>query len=302
MSSIRNVAVIGANGTLGPHVLAALLAAGAFTVTVLSRASSRSQYSAPIRVVTVPDGLDTASLTRALTGQDALVVTLAGTRTAEAMRLADACLAAGVRRFVPPDFGSCDSAEAATRALLPLYAGKARVRAHVAALADRSAGALSWTSLVTGHFFDYGLEHELLRFDVRRRTADLLDGGAARWSATNLHAVGLAVVAILQRPERTANRLLYIQSFNVSQRDVLAALERETGDAFEVTHSSAERVIGANRERAEAGDARAVEQIVSAHGLVAANWELTRTLSNEMLELPTESLEDTIRRVVSACK
>lgn len=295
---LKKIALVGANGHLGPYVLEQLLAEPSFTVTVLSRKSSKSTYSDRVQIVRVDDDMSTDSLIEALRGQDALVITMAGSRVEEQFRLADACMAAGVKRIIPADFGSCDSADDVTLKILPLYSGKKKVRDYVDELAAKPGSTLTWTAFVCGHFFDYGLKHVLLRFDIKKRKADILDGGDVKWSATNLATIGKATVRILLKEEETKNKLLYIQSFNTTQNEVLASFEKATGSKWTTTHSSAQEVIKTNRQKADEGDPEAVEEIVSAHGIVAANWEGKPTFANELLNLEKESLDEVTARCV----
>lgn len=151
---IRNVAIIGANGTLGPAILEALLSADAFNVTVLSRASSRSTFPSKVDLIKIPDdGGDGNTLTKLLSEQDALVVTIPASESSYITELAKASAQAGVQRFIPPDFGSVDSTDERCLSLVPLYRQKGLVREHLQKLAVDYT-SFSWTSLVCGHFFD----------------------------------------------------------------------------------------------------------------------------------------------------
>lgn len=100
--SIREVALLGADGKLGPHVLHALLAHG-FRVTILKRASSKSKddYAAGIKLERVPDDFDIDAVTEVVKGKDAVVVTIKGSNTEIQDKLAQACVKAGVTRFIP---------------------------------------------------------------------------------------------------------------------------------------------------------------------------------------------------------
>jgi len=295
---LLKVALIGANGTLGPVVLSALLSAPSLTVTVLTRSSSSSTYPPPIRTVLVPDSLSVPDLTTALRGQDALVITIIGTLVEEQIKLVDAAYAAGIKRVIPADFGSCDSADEYTLNLLPVMAGKARVRAHLEHLAQENGSVLSWTSIITGHFFDHGLEDRLLLFDLPQRKVRLLDGGEKRWSASTLERVGETVVRVLEMEEETRNKILYVQSFCVSQNEVLGVLEKVMGEKWSVEHVNAGELIERNREGVVKGDWDSVIEVVSVHGLVASNWEDKKGFANGLLGLKEENLEDTVRKVV----
>src|ERR1700721_2089467 len=98
---LRKVVIVGANGTLGPAILNALIAANTFDVTVLSRHSSTSKYPESVNVICISNEPDIEELVVALHGQDAIVVVFAGSLGDLQIRLADAAVLAGVRRFIP---------------------------------------------------------------------------------------------------------------------------------------------------------------------------------------------------------
>jgi len=177
--TLTNIALIGANGNLGPSVLSSLLAAKNLHVTVISRTSSKSTYPSDIKVKHVPDEPTHAELMNVLRGQDALVTTFAGTNRDLQILLAEASLDAGVKRFIPADFGSCDSSSPRALELVPLYRAKQKVREHLQAMVRANEG-FSWTSLVYGHFFDYGLASGLLQFDLEAKKTIVFDDGNVR--------------------------------------------------------------------------------------------------------------------------
>jgi nucleoside-diphosphate-sugar epimerase len=297
---LQRIALIGANGTLGPAVLCALLSAQRFTITVLTRQSSKSTYAPPVTEIRISDSLPTDELVNALTGQDALVTTFAGSNADLQIRLADACVAAGVQRFVPADFGSCDSENPRALQLIPLYRGKKRVRAHLVGLVGRSGGRFSWTSVVCGHFFDWGLMGGLLSFDLKNRKVRVFDGGDIKWSASTLGRVGESVVAVLMKEEETRDRVCFVQSFCVSQNEVLACLERVMGEKWEVEQVKSEEFIREMKGKLDRDpdDGEAREALVSVVGIVESNWEGKEGFANGMLGLQEEDLEGVVRRVV----
>ena len=138
--TIRNVAIIGANGRLGPAVFEALLGSQIFNVSVLSRSSSTSTYPSNVHLIKIPDdGGDEATLARALEGQNALLVTMSSSDPAYIGRLANAAAQAGIQRFIPPDFGSVDSMDEKSLELVPLYRKKGIVREQLRDIAHRNA-------------------------------------------------------------------------------------------------------------------------------------------------------------------
>ena len=80
--AIKNVALLGANGGLGPAMLEALLSAQ-FDLVVLKREGSKSsdEYPSSVTIARIPDDLNLDSLVKVLRGVDALVVTIKGSQT-----------------------------------------------------------------------------------------------------------------------------------------------------------------------------------------------------------------------------
>jgi len=297
---IKNVVILGADGKLGPSVLDALVSAN-FNVTVLKRASStsKSSYPSSVKEIRIADDFPAFELSEALKDQDAVVVTIPGSKTELQMRLAAAAVNAGVKRFIPADFGSCDSDSKNAQELVPLYVEKAMLRKYLTSLADKNAG-FSWTSLVCGHFFDW--EPRFLHIDLKARKVDLLDGGEVRWSTSTFAQISKAVVRILERAEKeeTRNKMLYMQSFCVTQVQVWKALEKATGSAWEVNNIDSGKFTNEHKGLADQGDHDAVEEVVWVLGTLEADWEEKETFANGLLGLEREDLDEVIGRIVAA--
>lgn len=95
--SIQKVALLGAEGNLGPSILQALVSSG-FNVTVLKRQSSKSQKTYPVQI-TVSDGFAVEDLVGPLQGHDAAIIAIRSEDTDLQIRFADACVKAGVKRL-----------------------------------------------------------------------------------------------------------------------------------------------------------------------------------------------------------
>lgn len=301
--AIRNVFLVGANGNLGAQVLKALITEDYFHVTVLQRKSSQSTPGLPCHIVRVSDGWDTGELTAALTGADAVIACFPLRSVDEHLRLADAAAAAGVQRFIPADFGSCDSRSPRARELVPLFEKKVQVRRRLEDLAAQcGSGGFSWTSIVCGHFFDWGLREGFLHVDLAAKHADILDRGLTRSSTSTLARVAESVVRVLRMPAETCNRVLMVQSFCVSQMDIIRALERVTQQKWEVHHLEAEPFIEKHKALAHAGDKQSIEELVFALGAVDGNWEGADDFAMGLLGLENEDLDVVVGRVVSAAE
>ncbi|KAK4071716.1 uncharacterized protein Triagg1_5954 [Trichoderma aggressivum f. europaeum] len=304
---LNKVCLIGANGTLGSVILQALVTANCFDVSVLQRSSSSSSTTFGPSVTRLVVGSDLAvdELTEALKGQDAVVAAFPLGQGDQHLRLVEAAFNAGVKRFIPADFGSCDAADAEPQKYLPLYRKKTAVREKCEALAAQDgSAAFSWTTLVCGHFFDHGLRDGLLHINFDTRTAQILDGGAIRASTSTLRRIAEATVRILQRPVETRNRALYVQSFNPTQLEIVAALEKTMGDKWHVQHVDSKPYLEDAQKRLESDDEKAVlvaiEDIVFVLGALDADWTRRDGFAMELLGLKDESLEDVVNEVVAA--
>lgn len=307
---IKKVCLVGANGTLGSVLLNGLIEANCFEISILQRTTSSSAATpldSSITRIRIAPELSVEDLTTALAGQDAVIAAFPLGEGDQHLRLAEAAFQAGVRRFIPADFGSCDAGDAEPQKYLPLYRKKTAVRDKCEALAAKAAqdgGAFSWTTLVCGHFFDHGLRHGLLHFNFATRTAQILDGGNIRASTSTLRRIAEATVRILQRPEQTRNRALYIQSFNPTQLEIVAALEKAMGEPWHRQHVDSKPYLEDAQKRLQSDDDEAVliaiEDIVFVLGALDADWTKRDGFAMELLGLEDEKLEDVVAQVVAA--
>ncbi|KAJ6038231.1 hypothetical protein N7460_008002 [Penicillium canescens] len=211
------VALAGGSGNLGPAVLNQLLDAG-FDVTVLTRQDSDKTFDARAQVAKVDyESLD--SLKNALAGQDVVVSTLgvgAVPRDTH-LRLVDAAVAAGVKRYIPSEYG-CDTTNPQT-AKLPVYGDKVAIQEHLKKATKKSG--LSYSLLITGPFLDWGLK---MGFLLKRSgpVVTLYDGGERKFNATTLADVGRGIAGIINNLPETKNKTVYVSSTSVSQKQLLA--------------------------------------------------------------------------------
>lgn len=91
------------------------------------------------------------SLVQVFQGQDAVVCATAATNIADQRKVIDAAVAAGVKRFLPNEFGA-DTAAEAVGEKAEMFKAKAEV---VAYLKQKEAEGLSWTALCVGMWIDW---------------------------------------------------------------------------------------------------------------------------------------------------
>lgn len=300
--SLSNIAIIGGTGTLGKPMLK-VLKASEFNIFVINRQTSKSVYPGT-QVITVPDDMNVEEVSKLFREKkiDALILAIAGSQVDTQRKLIDAAFKGGVKRVLPAEFGSCDSADEKTNEILPLMKGKKDIRDYLISLENKpreEGGNLTWTSLVTGHFFDYGLTTELLKFNVKERKAYIVDGGNIKSSGSTLPFIGKAVIKILEKPMETENKILYVHNIHNTQLELLAALEKVTGDRFERIDQNSDEQLQIVRPKMLNGDRDAGEEVVAIWGVVASNWKDKDTFANGMLGLQEDDLEDTVRQVLA---
>ena len=67
-------------------------------------------------------------------------------------------------------------------------------------------------------------------YDIAGRKATIWDTGNVRSSTTTCATVATSVIKVLNHPNDTANKYLYISSFEKSMNSILSSLEKATGD------------------------------------------------------------------------
>lgn len=139
---------------------------------------------------------------------------IATTAQTKQLLLVEAAAQAGVKRFIPSDFGS-NTVHPKTAAL-PCYADKIAVQQ---ALREKAAqpGGMTYTVVLTGPFLDWGLGVGFV-LGLKQRHATLYDGGERVFSTTTLPTIGRAVAGVLRKPQETENRAVYVHDTATTQR------------------------------------------------------------------------------------
>jgi hypothetical protein len=170
------------------------------------------------------------SLTQALQGQDAVISTLAKIAVPQQRLLIDASVKAGVKRFIPSEFG-CDLKNPKVRAL-PVFADKVAIEEYLNELAEK--GVISYTLVYTGGFLDWGLKNGMF-LNFEKRKADVFDGGNHPFSVSRLSTAGKAVRRILTHPRETADRAIWVKDLDVTQNQLVRLAQSLTpGEEWEL--------------------------------------------------------------------
>lgn len=198
-----------------------MVESGKFEITVLKRIDSDSVIPHPVKVIEV-DYESVESLTSAVRGQDVVICTLAHIGPEIQERLVEASVAAGVKRFVPGEFGSVINE---VTGKLPVLANKVKVEQQLEAYArDRK---ITYTYLFNGPFLDWGLKMSFV-LNLAHYKPEIYDGGDSLFSTTTTETVGKAVAGILTHYEETKNRAVFVQDTLTSQNKLLAIVKKLT--------------------------------------------------------------------------
>ena len=308
---LKNILILGASGSVGAPILTALLSSPSFNITIGSRASSTATFPPHIPIISLSDAFTLAELTAAFQNQDAVVVALStGPVTADgkdglAFRLVDAALAAGVKRFVPSEFGA-NNLDARARRLIPTYDAKGHMLEHLIDACAASKGKMSWTSISCGSWLDWALDPSksanFLGVDVKARTATVYDSGDCRFAVTTSRNAGLAVAKALQQPHISANKQIFLCDFLASTNEIVAALERETRERFRVERRESGPLFRAWRDKYDGGDSGAAFPLLAmsfgADVDVGYDFLKEQEVWNAKLGLPEVSLEEVVKEAV----
>ncbi|KAL9594042.1 MAG: hypothetical protein Q9219_007249 [cf. Caloplaca sp. 3 TL-2023] len=222
---ITKVAVVGAGGNCGRFIAEALLKTGQHTITAITRPDSQSTLPLGVAVKKV-DYSKLETIVDALRGQQALVITISGY--------------APIKEIEEKLVRAAGDA-VATRKLI------------------EELGKSSYLSLATGFWYEYSLTlANNYGFNFADRTIKFYDDGETKISTSTWPQVGRAVASLLSLPvtpegsnkeaclESLRNKVIYINSFTISQKDMLASALRLTGtkeDDWKITKEPAEEVF-----------------------------------------------------------
>jgi hypothetical protein len=183
-------------------------------------------------------------------------------------------------------------------------------------------GVSSWTVLVGSIWFDYSFPAGplFMGFDLNNRHVTLFDDGEAKintstWAQYGRGAAAFASLKVLPQDENDKsptlaqfrNKPLYLSSFYVSQKDILASIQRVTNttDAdWDIKYETTSDRMNKGKAQAASGDFRGLVQtyysfIFSPEGQ-KLNFE--EKLHNEILGLPEEDLDEVVKDCVAKAK
>ncbi|PNW76810.1 hypothetical protein CHLRE_11g477200v5 [Chlamydomonas reinhardtii] len=229
----HTVAVIGGSGLLGKHIVNGLLENGHYDVTVVSRKGGDDSKLAPFVAkgakIAHVDYNEQASLVVALKGQEIVISTVGAAALSEQPKYIEAAKAAGVRRFVPSEFGF-DSGAPGVREYFPAMGYK-----YATQDALRASG-LEYTFVITGFFLETQFTN-LFYWDVPGGKATVKGDTTQPFTLTSLVDVGRWTAEALLDPA-SKNATVYLVGEVLTYEDAIKTVEKATGKTLAVTRAS----------------------------------------------------------------
>ena len=308
-SHITNVAIVGATGRIGKAFADALLATGKHTVTVLTRPSSTAAVPEGAKTVKV-DYDDEEGMVAALKGQQFLAITL-GVMAPEDLhgKIVKYAAKAGVPYIMPNAYGM-DKANPRllTESPFPL------AQSYVYRASEVKDAGCSSVMLCCGFWYEWSLAlfEPWFGFTIKDRKVTFYDDGNTKINTSTWDQCGRALAAFLSLPvsgatpcvEDWKDGCLHIDSFLVSQRDMLDSLHRVLGttDAdWTITYEPVKERYERGMKALQAGDRMGLPTAMYARIFFPngdGNYGEMHGLANETLGLPKESLDEATKRTV----
>jgi len=288
--SLQRVLLIGAAGNLGSLILKHLLSSpSGFSVSVLSRESSTAQFPPSVTISRIGDDYPSSQLVEAFQNIDVVISAISMAGMHHQYKFIDAAVAAKVQRYIPTEYGLDDLPDWLVD-LRPMFRIKHDVRDYLVA---KEKEGLEWTCIVCNVFFEMGVTSGFFQFDWAAKKALLVGGGETKWVATTLDTVAVAVVRAIEKPQVTKNKLLLIQDFRTSQREILDAVQKKTGE-WQVEEEEYEKWSEDAKQQVRTGDDSALSKLTFATVLTGSEWEGRPEFGNHLLGLSPKTFQEAI--------
>ena len=112
------------------------------------------------------------------------------------------------------------------------------------------------------------------------------------------------MISVLKRPQKTANKYIYVSSVETTQNEILQALEGETASKWKIIDTTSDAQKSEGFKRLGDGDFSGAFILVRATSYandpaLHSNYATDEELSNDLLGLEPESVKQTVKRVLS---
>lgn len=302
---------------MGKHITEHLVKGGKHKVTAITRLNGTSKISDGVRVAKV-DYSNDSSIVDALQGQDALIITLSTKDPPDTQsKLIEAAAKAGVKWIMPNEYSPDFAGNEQMGGDIMVYDHRMGTRQQIEKL------GMSWVGLCCGFWYEFSLAGPPTRygFDLGKTTLTLIDNGETKINTSTWPQCGRAVANLLALKVMPAdesdrspnlsqftNKSVYISSFLLSQKDMLASVLRVTGgkeNEWTINSQAATDRFREGFEMAKAGNSEGFPQAVYTRTFYTdgcGNYEQHGKLANDVLDLPKEDLDEYTEIAVKMAK
>ncbi|KAK9423300.1 putative NmrA-like family protein [Seiridium unicorne] len=300
MSAFSNILLIGATGSIGSVVLEALQKDPGATLTLLQRQTSKSTLPAHLKTIRIADSYPTEELVEAFQGQDVVLNFMTTLSVSGQYRMIDAAISAGVRRYVPSEYG-LNNMRPDAQALSQVFHDKGKVQEYLRAKA--ADGAIEWMSISSGMWLKWSMKHGFLGMHAPERRFVFWDDGEGLFSCTTEENTALGLIEALKKPAETKNTNIFLSDFAVSQKQLLKVIERVHGVTYTTETIDSHALIEEKTEAGRNGDYLANSALIET-GFVTGRYggylEKEGEIWNEKLGLPKKSLDEVIKAALKS--
>lgn len=306
-NAIRNIAIVGAGGNSGKYMAKSLLATGKHNLTAITRLDSKSELPKGIQVAHV-DYNDPSTIVAALKGQDALIITLGVMAPHDTQeKLIQAAADANVPWVLPNEWG-VDTANEGLVKDISVFSKLVTARQLITEI-----GKSSYIAVTTGFWYEWSLAiKDAYGFDFANKQVTLFDDGKTKIGTSTWPQVGRAVASLMSLPaeqlEQLKNKITYVSSFTVSQKDMLDSVLRVTGDKIEdwsVTKEDAVERYTNGLAAMQKGDRMGFARMMYTRVFYpdgSGDYEKSKGTSNALLGLPKESIDEATKAAIKRSK
>jgi len=236
------------------------------------------------------------SLEAAFAEQDLVISTMSGGDNELQTRIIDAVLAAGVKRFIPHEFGH-DTLNKGIQNRIPKYAGRAKVLKHLESKANHE---FDYIGIATGYTLDSNLISGTMGFDMQWHSATIHGIGTEPFAASSLERIGHVVVSVIQHWDIIKSDYIYAAGVVTSANEVLRCAEQATGQEWTVGNHDVEDSVREGESRIERGFPDAgmalLERSVLYDERLDAVAPFKMNSASELLALKVESVAEIVTK------
>lgn len=297
-TSLKNVLLIGTGNAGGPILRELVNNKSKLNIHVFTRKEndpSLEEYKAQGVTIVKGDPKDKTSLVNALKGIDVIISTVGSRGFDDQFTFIDAAIEAGVKRFIPSEFGVNHNHPALGGENHPVFSKLCKT----AKLLEEKAkeGKITYTLFHSGSWPEWGLKNGFLGFNLAEKKATIFGDGNKKTPFSTLESVSKYVVAAILNPAASENKDLKLADFQITQNELLEALEKATGTKWTTTTVSSDELKKKAAESLQKGDYSGVQYLIqdAIYNVVGPHDQLD---NSKFPEVKQPTLADVIKSVV----